>query len=133
MKSYKILVPKPAAMDESGNTVGLYAADDVVTPSGDWQKQIMDTFVENGWAMEIKAIKPEETVIVEADVTVAEEKAEEPEEVTENGVNVAEEIPKQEEEEKKCEGRREKRKGWMDGGGESEVVNLEKGGAGVEG
>jgi hypothetical protein len=80
MKSYKILVPKPAAMDESGNTVGLYAADDVVTPSGDWQKQIMDTFVENGWAMEIKAIQPEEKVVVEAEVAVTEEKAEEAEE-----------------------------------------------------
>jgi hypothetical protein len=80
MKSYKILVPKPAAMDESGNTVGLYAADDVVTPDSAWQKAIMESFVDNGWAMEIKAIKPEETVIVEADVTVAEEKAEEPKE-----------------------------------------------------
>lgn len=80
MKSYKILVPKPAALDESGNTIGLYAADDVVTPSGDWQKQIMETFVENGWAMEIKAIQPEETVVVEAEVAVTEEKADEAEE-----------------------------------------------------
>ena len=77
MKSYKILVPKPAAIDETGNTVGLYAADDVVTPSGDWQKQIMESFVENGWAMEIKAMQPEESVVVEAEVAVTEEKTEE--------------------------------------------------------
>lgn len=76
MKTYKILVPKPAAVNEEGTEVGLYAADDMITPKGEWQQNIMDGFVENGWAMEVKAIQPEETVTIEAEVSVTEEKAE---------------------------------------------------------
>ena len=70
MKSYKVLVPKPAAMDEAGTTIGLYAADSVVTPSGEWQESIMETFVENGWAMEVKALQPEESLTVTAEIAV---------------------------------------------------------------
>ena len=70
MKSYKVLVPKPAAMDENGTTIGLYAADSVVTPAGEWQESIMETFVENGWAMEVKAVQPEESLTVTAEIAV---------------------------------------------------------------
>jgi hypothetical protein len=52
MKTYKILVPKPAAVNEEGTEVGLYAADDMITPKGEWQQNIIDGFVENGWATE---------------------------------------------------------------------------------
>tara|TARA_B100000530_G_scaffold240732_1_gene156951 strand:- start:23 stop:322 length:300 start_codon:yes stop_codon:yes gene_type:complete len=76
MKTYKILVPKPAAINEQGTEVGLYSADDMVTPKGEWQQDIMDSFVENGWAMEVKAIQPEETVTIEAEVSITEEKSE---------------------------------------------------------
>ena len=43
MATYKIVVPKPAAKDESGATTGLYAVDEMVTPSAEWQQKIMDT------------------------------------------------------------------------------------------
>ena len=72
MSTYKILVPKPAAKDESGATTGLYAADEIVTPSEEWQQKIMDTFVENGWAIEVKTVEPEVNITVEAEI-VAEE------------------------------------------------------------
>jgi hypothetical protein len=72
MTSYKIVIPKPAASDESGTEIKLYAADEIVNPTGDWQKQIMDGFVENGWAMEIKTVEPTEKLTVEAEVTVVE-------------------------------------------------------------
>ena len=53
-KKYKIVVPKPAADDELGQNVRLFKADEIVESKGDWQDSIMDSFVANGWAMEVK-------------------------------------------------------------------------------
>lgn len=54
-KSFKILVPKPASADKFGATTKLYEADEIVEANEDWQEDVMATFVENGWAMEVKA------------------------------------------------------------------------------
>ena len=54
-KSYKILVPKPASADKFGASTKLYVADEIVDASDSWQEEVMQTFVENGWAMEVKA------------------------------------------------------------------------------
>jgi|TARA_R100001460_G_scaffold52237_1_gene91067 hypothetical protein len=56
-KSYKILVPKPGSSNKDGSDVRLYQADEVVEASAKWQAEIMETFVENGWAIEVKAEK----------------------------------------------------------------------------
>tara|TARA_A100001201_G_scaffold72836_1_gene66351 strand:- start:278 stop:610 length:333 start_codon:yes stop_codon:yes gene_type:complete len=53
-KSYKILVPKPASANKDGSDVRLYTADEVVEAKEKWQSEVMSTFVENGWAMEVK-------------------------------------------------------------------------------
>ena len=53
-KSYKILVPKPASANKDGSDVRLYMADEVVEAKEKCQTEVMSTFVENGWAMEVK-------------------------------------------------------------------------------
>ena len=53
-KSYKILVPKPASSNKDGTDVKLYLADEIVDAKESWQDDVMQTFVENGWAMEVK-------------------------------------------------------------------------------
>ena len=67
-KKYKIVVPKPAADDENGMNIRLFKADEIVESKGDWQDSIMDGFVANGWAMEVKVDSVEETIDVEAEV-----------------------------------------------------------------
>ena len=67
-KKYKIIVPKPCAVDEDGLQVELMKADDIVDANNDVMKANMEAFVENGWAMEVKVDAPEETVDVEAEV-----------------------------------------------------------------
>ena len=54
-KSYKILVPKPASANKDGTDVKLYQADEIVDASESWQDDVMQTFIENGWAIEVKA------------------------------------------------------------------------------
>ena len=54
-KTYKQIVPKPAAANELGTDTRLYVADEIVTvDEDDWQDSIMKSFVENGWAQEVK-------------------------------------------------------------------------------
>ena len=67
-KKFKIIVPKPAQADELGSEVKLYVADEIVEANEDWQEKNMQTFVENGWAMEVKVDSIEDTLDVEAEV-----------------------------------------------------------------
>ena len=67
-RKFKIVVPKPASFNEHGTEVKLYKADEIVESEGNWQDDLMDSFIENGWAMEVKVDSVEETVDVEADV-----------------------------------------------------------------
>ena len=67
-KKFKIIVPKPAQADELGTEVKLYVADEIVEANEDWQEKNMQTFVENGWAMEVKVDSIEDTLDVEAEV-----------------------------------------------------------------
>lgn len=67
-RKFKILVPKPAIKEEGSADMVLHKADDIVESAGKWQEEIMDTFVENGWAIEVKVDTVEETLEVEAEV-----------------------------------------------------------------
>ena len=66
-KKYKIIVPKPCAIDEDGLHVELMQADSIVDANNDVMKANMETFVQNGWAMEVKVDAPEETADLEAE------------------------------------------------------------------
>lgn len=61
MKTYRIEVPKPGATDASGMNVRLYEAGETVKAKAAWQKELMDRFVANGWAIETKMDAPAET------------------------------------------------------------------------
>ena len=67
-KKYKILVPKPVAVDEKGLDVQLMKADSVVEADSDVMSSNMEMFVQNGWAIEVKMDSVDETVEVEAEV-----------------------------------------------------------------
>ena len=67
-RKFKIVVPKPASSNEYGTEVKLYQADEIVESERTWQEDVMDKFVENGWAIEVKVDSTEETLEVEADV-----------------------------------------------------------------
>lgn len=67
-RKFKIIVPKPASSNEKGTDIRLYKANEIVDSAGKWQDEVMDTFINNGWAMEVKVDSVEETVEVEAEV-----------------------------------------------------------------
>lgn len=61
MKTYRIQVPKPGANSADENDVRLYEAGETVKAKAAWQKDLMDKFVANGWAIETKMDSPDET------------------------------------------------------------------------
>ena len=67
-RKFKIIVPKPASSNEKGTEIRLYKANEIIDSAGQWQDEVMDTFINNGWAMEVKVDSVEETVEVEAEV-----------------------------------------------------------------
>lgn len=68
-KQYKILVPKPAACNEHGTDVKLYEVDEIVDGSEEWKDNLMQQFVANNWAMEVKVEdSPKEKVTAKAKV-----------------------------------------------------------------
>jgi hypothetical protein len=69
MKKYRIDVPKAGANNAEGVDVRLYEAGEMVEAKEDWQENLMQAFVSNGWATEIKMVEPEETTVpVEAEI-----------------------------------------------------------------
>lgn len=59
-KQFKVLVPKPAASNANGTDVRLYQAGEIVEASESWLEEVMEAFVANDWAMELKvAAAPE--------------------------------------------------------------------------
>jgi len=52
--AFKVLIPKVGANDEHGATHRLYQHGEVIEADSPWKKSLMDTFVENDWAIEIK-------------------------------------------------------------------------------
>lgn len=61
MKTYRIEVPKPGATNADGTDVRLYEAGETVKAKAAWQRDLMDRFVANGWAIETKMDAPDET------------------------------------------------------------------------
>ena len=71
MKTYQITAEQcpPCANDPQGITTTIYRKGDEVVAAGLWLEQIMDFFVSEGWAQELKVAAPVETgVAVEAEV-----------------------------------------------------------------
>lgn len=73
-KKYKILVPKPATANKEGTEIKLYTHDEIVDAKESWQSETMETFVNNGWAIEVKADSVDETVKVQAEIKRARNK-----------------------------------------------------------
>ncbi len=71
MATYKIIVPKAGSMDETGNTVGLYQAGEIINVTEEWQQKVMDAFTLNGWAMEVKTVQPDVTATTKATITLS--------------------------------------------------------------
>ena len=67
-RKFKIVVPKPASANEHGTEVKLYKHNEIIESEGQWQDDVMDLFVNNGWAMEVKVDSVEEKLDVEAKV-----------------------------------------------------------------
>ena len=67
-RQFKIVVPKPATANEHGTEVKLYKHNEIVESQGAWQDDVMDTFVQNGWAMEVKVDSIKETIDLQAEV-----------------------------------------------------------------
>lgn len=67
-RKFKIIVPKPASANELGTEIKLYKHNEIVDSAGQWQEDIMDGFVNKGWAMEVKIDAVEETVNLQAEV-----------------------------------------------------------------
>jgi len=67
-RTFKIIVPKPASSNEKGTDIRLYKANEIIASEGKWQDEIMETFINNGWAMEVKVDSADEAVQVEAEV-----------------------------------------------------------------
>tara|TARA_A200000159_G_scaffold49797_1_gene45993 strand:- start:310 stop:708 length:399 start_codon:yes stop_codon:yes gene_type:complete len=75
-KKYKIVVPKAGASNELGTEVKLYEADEKIEAKEEWQEAMMESFVANEWAIEIKDDAPEEVgepVKMEEDTSEEEE------------------------------------------------------------
>ena len=54
MSVFKVIVPKVGSSNEHGTDVKLYVLDEIVEAKEQWQKDLMGTFVNNGWAIETK-------------------------------------------------------------------------------
>ena len=67
-RTFKIIVPKPASSNAKGTEVKLYKANEIINSQGTWQDEVMETFIRNGWAMEVKVDSVQETLDVEAEV-----------------------------------------------------------------
>jgi len=75
-KQYKIVVPKAGAADESGTTSRLYEANEVFEAKSDWDENLMQVFMSNGWAIELKTVSPSENADMgEAKITITAKKA----------------------------------------------------------
>ena len=67
-RKFKMIVPKPAAIDDLGMEVKLFTVDEIVEADSDVMKANMETFINNGWAMEVKIDSVDEKVEVPAEV-----------------------------------------------------------------
>lgn len=67
-KKFKMIVPKAGTANEEGSEVMLYPVDEIVEAKEQWQEDLMNTFIENGHAIEVKVDSVEEEVVVEADL-----------------------------------------------------------------
>ena len=54
MATFKILVPKVGTSNKFGTEVKLYKHNELIEAKDDWEKELMEVFVTNGWAVETK-------------------------------------------------------------------------------
>ena len=67
-KKFKMIVPKAGASNEQGSDLKLYGLDEVVEVKETWQEDLMNTFIENGFAMEVKMDSADQTAEIEAEI-----------------------------------------------------------------
>lgn len=60
MKKFKILIPKAGVNNELGTETRLYTHNEEIDAKEEWQENLMNTFVANGWAIELKVDAPKE-------------------------------------------------------------------------
>jgi len=60
--------------NESGNGTKWYEQDEIIICKEQWQKDLAKTFVDNGLAMEIKTVEPEEKKVVKKKTESKEDK-----------------------------------------------------------
>tara|TARA_Y100000817_G_scaffold98207_1_gene76595 strand:- start:1290 stop:1568 length:279 start_codon:yes stop_codon:yes gene_type:complete len=68
MMKIKMIVPKAGAANENGTQTRLYVLDEVLEAKQPWEQAVAQAFLDNGHAIEIKTVEPEDTVSVEAEV-----------------------------------------------------------------
>jgi hypothetical protein len=64
-RKFKIIVPKAGASNEFGTDTKLYIYNENVEAKESWQEDLMNVFVKNGWAMEIKDDELSEVEVAE--------------------------------------------------------------------
>lgn len=67
-RKFKMVIPKAGSCNEYGTDVRLYELDEVVEVKEEWQQSLMDGFIKNGFAIEVKIDSVEEKVKVKAKV-----------------------------------------------------------------
>ena len=60
--------------NQSGNGTKWYEQDEIIICKEQWQKDLAKTFVDNGLAMEIKTVEPEEKKVVKKKTESKEDK-----------------------------------------------------------
>ena len=68
-KKFKMIVPKAGTANKDGTDVKLYAVDEIFEAKEEWQEDLMDSFIANGHAIEVKVDSADEEVVVDADLS----------------------------------------------------------------
>ena len=69
MATFKITVPQKGAANANGTEVKLYSQNEMIDAKANWEKELMDVFVENGWAVETKMQSVADVEVTEPVIT----------------------------------------------------------------
>mgnify|MGYP003109653217 CR=1 FL=1 len=67
-KKFKMIVPKAGTSNKLGSELRLYELDEVVEVKEDWQEDLMNAFIENGFAIEVKMDSADSSADMEAEI-----------------------------------------------------------------
>lgn len=63
-----MIVPKAGTSNKLGSELRLYELDEVVEVKEDWQEDLMNTFIDNGFAIEVKMDSADSSADIEAEI-----------------------------------------------------------------